>query len=184
MENDLKKYLDKKKTKNMEKEIIQILLSNRSIRTGELLSEKIGLNLKDRFKTFPSLVVAIDEVFYLLQKLEKLDYIKIKHNLSSTANSSSFFDGIPVVTKDEKEEISGKKIYWFVKHVEKIYDDEIITNFGLIKYIKNKYKTDEEVNWHKTVVLSISVALVTALFTAIFTAYLNSTPIINYINIK
>jgi hypothetical protein len=163
----------------MEKEVTNILIANRHIRIGELFSDNVGLGLKNRYKTFPSLVEKLDEILYILNKLEKENYIKIKHIVNNLNEGADFFNGIPVENKDEKVDITVNKLYWFVNHVKEIYPWEITTESGIIEYKKNNYKTHEEINWNKTRNLSLCIALITAVITAVLSAWLTHPPVIN-----
>lgn len=158
----------------MKKEIINILISNRSIKYGDIFNAEIGLNLKDKYKTFPELVIALDNILYIIDYLEANGYIEIKKTVNTDNKGDNFFVGIPVETENEKAEITINKLHWFVKHIKDIYCWDIVTKSGLIGYIKNGYKTDNEISWVKTRNLSLSIAIITAVLTSILTALLTS----------
>lgn len=131
----------------MEKKIIDILISNRSVKYGDIFDSEIGLNLKNKYKTFPELVQALDHVIYIIEDLESKGYVEIRTKFNRDREGANFFEGVPVETKNEKAEITANKLHWFVKYIKEIYCWEIITESGLIGYIKNGYKTDDEAKW-------------------------------------
>lgn len=144
----------------MEKEIVTILISNRAIRMGDLFGEAVGLGLKGKYKTFPSLVEALDGLLYILNKLEEEGYIKQKHIVNST-------------------KITANKLHWFVSHIKEIYCWEITTESGLLEYIRNNYRTHDEIVWERTRNLSVAVAIIAAILTSLLTALFTSPPIVN-----
>lgn len=155
----------------MEKKIINILKDNGSLKMRDLFE---NLQLKEKNKTFPSLVNAIDSVLYVLAKLEKMQFIIIKKIVNTNPNSGShYFEGLLVETNDGKIKITANKLHWMVERVNEIYEQEITVAEGLYGYINNNYRTNDELQWYRTrnltIITSLLIPFLTALLTVLFT---------------
>lgn len=152
----------------MEKEIAQILLRERSIKFSDLIGES-HLKIKSRFKTFPSVVQALDSVLYGLDKFESENFISINRIQGPRGKRTTFFEGLDVVTKDQGEEITANKLHWFVEKINDMYEWEIVAESGIIDYVKSGYSTKAEREKQYQVLLSLGVAAMTALLTGLAT---------------
>lgn len=150
-------------TQISDKDIINVLLKNRSITFGDLFSKNRGLNIKEKFTTFPKIVKNLDKIYFLIDKLNKNGAVEIRKDVAGpTSDAKSFFNGINVVCNDGDEEITAHMMHWMVNYVEKTYNNEITVNNSLLEFIDNGYRTNEEKWWRRNMWLAVIVAILSS----------------------
>lgn len=156
--------------RKLKKMLTQILLANRSIQFGDLINGKSNQSLKSLFisKDFANTVTTLDQIFYILDELEREHLISIKKIVNSTKEGVRFFEGISVSVKGEESEVTANRLHWVVKKFQDMYRWEITAESGLINYAHNSYQTQSKRDKKWQMWLAVGIAILSSSLTAIF----------------
>jgi len=154
---------------NIHKNFVNQIIFKRKALVKELITGKDSLNLDSQRSD--QLIISLDQILYTVDFLEKNKLIKCTP--SQDNSPGTLFDGFHFDQRDEKKGISQVYAVHFLEH--KLYKEafnslKIEMNPGLLSFVNNKYKTDEQIRSSSNTYLAVAVAIVSSFLTAFLTA--------------
>lgn len=165
---------------NIHRQFINQVIIKRKAAIRDLITGEHSLNLEQLKPDFGNLIDELDRIFYTIDFLERNNLIKCIHRSNSSV--VTLFNEFSFDNKNVDTGVTQVHAMHFLMgklQEEGAYSWNIEMLPGLLAFVKNGYKTDEQLKERNNVFLAIGVALLSSALTAILAAWLTKTPIIN-----
>jgi hypothetical protein len=164
---------------NIHKEFTNQIIIKRKAAIRDLITGERSLQLELLKPDSGKLIDELDRIFYTIDFLVRNKLIECtRHSNSSVI---TLFEGFSFDHKNVDRGVSQVHAIYFLQNKLNeggAYSWNIEMNPGLLAFVKNGYKTDEQLKERNNYLLVIGIAILSSTLTAILTALLTKAPII------